>query len=639
VPNARSVLTSRWLFNALLITLVLALYAGSINFGLIWDDPKWYQQGAGQSIGQLFTSLDTYQFYRPLAIGLNRLLVSPTGVVNAWLAHLIQIAAHLIATLAAVPLLSAFKIDKFAARISAVLYAIYPMSYQAVAWQAPQQPIATLAVFIALLAADRYVQRDRLRYLAISLAAYAFGLLFQESALPFVIGFFWLAYLNRSTPSASRKPVWPLLHLALAAIYFLIWLNVPRQAGVTGRGLQLNVLAYTLQAIAFPIANLLSGPLSPVPVISLAFGFAAVTLLLLIGVWRARGWRAALFSGAWIVAGLLPIVVGLSWSYVRIGSRLLYPASLGIALVWGCCIAGLWTNHVWQRILSIGLAALVIMSSLGQWRQFQQVYLAGTRYLDRTIEVLGQTPAQNLLFINYPDRIELHPAPYPLGNWGLIIAPVVQNLADFATAKTGYSARTESLSAFQLGADDRGAWPYTVFMRGEDTSAEKLYGVAAQADRVLVTDYLPDGQLRLHEVGSIRSSTAASSTVAMLGEAVRLSDVQLVNSTELTLTLTWQVLKPLQSDDTIFVHHWRDGAFVNAYDGDSLGGLIPLSAWQAGSEVIDVRHLPLANFDPAHDELRVGLYNRMSGARHPAFDGQGQRLPDDAVTIKAFDVK
>ena len=265
MPNARSILKRRWSFNALLIALVLALYAASINFGLIWDDPSWYQQGAGQSLGQLFTSLNTYQFYRPLVIGLNRLLVAPNGIVNAALAHLIQIAAHLITTLAVVPLLRVFKFDERTAQISAVLFAIYPLSYQAVAWQAPQQPIATLAVFVALLAADRFMRLDQIRYLIVSLAAYAFGLLFQESALPFVLGFFWLAYLNRASRTSTLNRWWPLLHFALALAYFLVWLNVPRQAGVTGRGLQLNVLAYGLQAIVFPIASLFSSMLSGVP--------------------------------------------------------------------------------------------------------------------------------------------------------------------------------------------------------------------------------------------------------------------------------------------------------------------------------------------------------------------------------------
>ena len=633
MPNARTIFKSRWSFSALLVAIVLALYAASINFGLIWDDPSWYQQGAGQSLGQIFTSLNTYQFYRPLAIGLNRLLVAPSGIVNAPLAHLIQIAAHLVTTLAVVPVLRAFKFDERTARISALLFAIYPLSYQAVAWQAPQQPIATLAVFVVLLAADRFMRRDQIRYLIVSLTAYAFGLLFQESTLPFVLGFFWLAYLNRSTRTSTLQRWWPLLHLALATAYFFIWLNVPRQAGVTGRGLQLNVLAYGLQAIVFPFANLFSSMLSGMPVATLAIGFAAITVLLLVGVWQGQGWRAAAFGGMWIAAGLVPMLVGLSWNYVRTGSRLLYPASLGIAIMWGSCIASLWTRRPWQRVISLGLAVIVIVVSIGQWSQFQRVYMSGTQYLDSTIQTLAKSSGQSLLFVNYPDRIELRPAPYPLGNWGLILAPVAQNLSDYARSTTGSSAATQSLSAFQTGADDRGAWSYTVFMRGEDTPAQKLYDVAATTDRVLITDYLPDGQLHLRDVGAIQSGRPSSSNIATFGDTAQLISATIALNTELEITLVWRSLKPLRDGDTIFVHHWRDGNFVNAYDGDSLGGLIPLSAWQTDSEVIDVRHLPLANFDPARDELRVGIYNRYDGGRYVATDANDQRLPDDAVAL------
>jgi hypothetical protein len=46
-----------------------------------------------------------------------------------------------------------------------------------------------------------------------------------------------------------------------------------------------------------------------------------------------------------------------------------------------------------------------------------------------------------------------------------------------------------------------------------------------------------------------------------------------------------------------------------------------------------VRRLVVPNFDPAHDELRIGLYNRTDGTRYPAFDAQNERLPDDAVPV------
>jgi hypothetical protein len=172
-------------------------------------------------------------------------------------------------------------------------------------------------------------------------------------------------------------------------------------------------------------------------------------------------------------------------------------------------------------------------------------------------------------------------------------------------------------------------------MRGEDTPADKLYYFAAQADRVLVTDYLPGGRLRLRAVGSIHASPSASSSIATFGDAAQLISGTLKASDDLEVTLIWRDLKPLHEGDTIFVHVWQDGQFVQAYDGDSLGGLIPLTVWQANADIIDVRHLPLPSPDPMRYEVRVGLYNRNDGGRYPAYDPFGVQLPDDAVPIAA----
>ena len=126
--------TSNRLFACLLAAVVLILYAPSVHFGLIWDDPTWYQQGAGQSPWHIFTALSSYQLYRPLAILLNRQLVFPNGVVNVPLAHVIQIGAHLVAVLACVPVLRAFEFELWHARLTALLFAVSPLTFQAVAW-------------------------------------------------------------------------------------------------------------------------------------------------------------------------------------------------------------------------------------------------------------------------------------------------------------------------------------------------------------------------------------------------------------------------------------------------------------------------------------------------------------------------
>lgn len=629
-------LRRQW-FNLGLAALVLLLYAPSIDFGLIWDDPSWYAQGEGRTLWQLFSSLDTYQFYRPVAIWLNRQLVAPSGLVAVQTAHLIQVLAHLLTALAVAPLLRAFKFERRHAQLAALIFALYPLSYQAVAWQAPHQPSATLAVCVALLCAVRYTQRRRTFHLMASLAAYAFALLFQESALPFVAIFFWLAFFNTPIRAAlQRHNFWPLLHLALALIFFAIWLNVPRESGVTGRGLDARVLAYGLQGAAFALAAPLSPPLGGLTANTLIAVFAAVWLALTLGLWAWQSRHTALLSALWLIAGLLPMMIGLSWSYTRIGSRLLYPAALGVAALWGGWAAQMFASSAWRRLIGLAAVTGVVGVSIGQWSAFQQLYLQGTRLLDETIEALSQQPDRSILLINYPDRLWVWPPPYPLGEWGLILAPVVQNVSDYAMAEAGRSAETVSLSAFRVGADDRSAYPYDVFMRGEDTPPATLAQVASQTDRVWITDYAPDGELSLRDVGSIRPATA-SAYRAQFGSAAQLVEAQIID--EATIELTWQATSPLRESDTIFVHLWRDGAFVAAFDGDSLGGLIPPANWPLNTEVVDVRSIATGNLLPGQYEVRVGVYNRGDGVRYRAVDAQGNRLQDDAVPVGLVDIR
>jgi hypothetical protein len=123
---------------------------------------------------------------------------------------------------------------------------------------------------------------------------------------------------------------------------------------------------------------------------------------------------------------------------------------------------------------------------------------------------------------------------------------------------------------------------------------------------------------------------------AQFAEAAQLVDAQLDGT---TIDLVWRALSPLREGDTIFVHLWRDGAFVAAFDGDSLGGLIPPADWPLEADIVDVRSIRERDLPPGRYDVRVGLYNRNSGARYAAFDAQGKRLGDDAVTIGTMDVR
>jgi hypothetical protein len=619
-----------WGFYALLAGVVLALYVPSLRFGLIWDDPLWYQQGAGQTVWQTFTSLPTYQFYRPLTILLNGQLVSSNGVINAVLAHALQMAIHLGAAILAVPALQALGFDTWHARFSALVFAIHPFSYQAIAWQAPQQPIAMFCVLLAVLAADRFSKDRKPALLVCSLIAYAGGLFLQESALPFVFLFFWLALRDgKDFPSIKRR-AWPLLHLALAVAYGLMWLCVPRRGHVISHAFEPIVLAYLLQGVAFPLARGVAGwPFtSSVPVLILLF--SATWLLLALGLWRNRTNKPAILSSLWIIAGLVPVCLGLSWEYVYIGSRLLYPATLGIGGLWGGWMAWLCRQDKDSLARSVGaiLTVLVVSVSLQQWASFQRLYQIGTQHLSRAIDIASAKPDARYLFINFPDRIEVCPKPYPLGYWGLTLAPVVQDLSDYAVTANGQSAETRSLSAFLTGAAARDAWPYRVDMRGENTSPEGLFKAASWADAVYLTHYVGDGSLGLEDVGTVRRGNASLLPMATFGERVHLvrcgATISSNAAQSLHLETVWSAFGPITEGDTIFAHLLTsDGVYVSSNDGDTLGGLLPMSSWQLYQLVCDQRDVRLPELPPGEYALTVGLYNRDSGERYEAIKPDG----------------
>jgi len=226
-----------------LSALVLAMYLPTLRFGLQWDDPEWYLQGYGESLGDLLLQKNTYQFYRPLAIALNNLLVSPGGLVHTTLAHAIQVAVHLANTLLVMPLLCRLGAGTPHARIAALLYAVHPLAYQAVAWSAPQQPIATLLTLLSILLAQSYLKRRQWRWLLLSAGFFTCGLLFQESVAPAVWVFMWLAWQDHARSGARfstawRRKAWVLPFAAAVLVYLGAWNAAPRAEGVTGSGFQ-----------------------------------------------------------------------------------------------------------------------------------------------------------------------------------------------------------------------------------------------------------------------------------------------------------------------------------------------------------------------------------------------------------------
>ena len=636
----------RLAWPALLIALTLALYAPALGYGLIWDDPRWYGQAAGRSLEQLFFGLKTYQFYRPFSLLLNQQFIAADGRVLAGAAHAAQLAAHLAAVLLLAPALRALGLKRWHADLSALAFALYPMAFQAVAWQAPQGPWILSLSLAAVAAAGRFA-RGRTAWGLVSAVAFASALLFQESALPlaaFVVYAVWRKDGGETREKgkrlsslfarpSSRTLLFSAGIAGIAVLYLAIWLNVPRDANVTGEGRDPRVLAYLLQAAAWPVARALAGPLAAWTPQMLVLVFGGVVLGLG-GALAARGEAvAAALALAWIGFGLLPPWVGLSWEYVNYGERLTYVMAPGVAVLWAGLAAwilpltrarGSVGVALSSRILAPLLAALgmAAYASLGlvQLRDFRAVYATGTTQLRSAIDVLAAAPDSRFLFVNFPDRYELRAPYYPLGFWGIVLAPVIQDLRDFAIADAGQAGQDVSASAFVTGALEREAWPYRVDMRGVNAGPDGLVEQALPLDGVYLSDYLAHGGLRLSNVGDVAPDTGGT-PLATFGDLVALRSA--TRGPNGALELRWAALRQPSTDDALFIHVWQGDTFVTDVGGDALGGLIPLWAWRPGDLIIDRRTLPLAALPPGDLTLRVGVFNRATGERYPLVGAAG----------------
>jgi hypothetical protein len=285
---------------------------------------------------------------------------------------------------------------------------------------------------------------------------------------------------------------------------------------------------------------------------------------------------------------------------------------------------------------ALALAAVLLVEGLTLSR-FAVLYQDGSRLMEAILYASRTADdGARLLFVNVPDRFEYRAPAYPLGYWGMLLAPVSQDLADFVGLATGLHVETRSLSDLPLLAGPVAASPYRVNTRGSDAHAsETLYESARWAGHVFLTQYAPDGRLSLIEAGDIVPAASAQTRLAQIGHIAALAraDAHVDSEGAIELTLEWQSLAAAGPNDTVFIHLFdADDQLVAQADGDSLQGLIPLSAWRPGDLIRDERLLmPDSPLPAGAYQIRTGFYDRATGQRYPAQDAQGNPAPDDSI--------
>ncbi|MEE8390766.1 MAG: hypothetical protein V3S14_08240 [Anaerolineae bacterium] len=634
----------------LLLLATTWFYAHALDFGFIWDDPLWYSRVVGKSLRELVRPMPDYHFYRPTLVLYNRLFLQADDSLAAPLLHTAQIGWHLLNVTLAYALSRRLGLGGWTAVAVGGLVACYPFSYQAVAWAAPAQPMAAALGNGALLAyveARRKRARHRLS-IGLSLLLFLAALTIQEGAvvlavLPLLIE--WVLHRR----NGNKTDWWlALIYPLVAAVFGLLWLRIPRKAGYITMTLNSSVALYLLQGLIFPLIGR-PGGYAPGQTIApgILFTLAGIVLGgLLVASWRARRIRQALFGLAWAVLGIAPVVAGLRYSYVKLASRLLYYSSPGVAILWACALLpkpetrfflkNLVSPHRLWRTAGTLVLALIALQSWLLLVSFQQTYTVGIDHLAELIQT-AQTQDARLLFVNFPDRYAPKRPPYPLGYWGVTLAPVSIDLGAFPAIVAGQHPHTTSRSIPSVDFDARENSPYHIDMRGEITPPGQLYQLAHQMDAVYLSRYLPDGTFALRWAGDVTTAPSDSSCqLAAFGQTLCLQKVQAdPRPGRLSLTLTWLSLSAAQPHDAVFAHVGTPHQPPIAQDDDDAWlGILPLAVWQPGDVVREQRIILLPqDATEGQYQIRIGVYNRVTGERLSATTPYGEPLLDNVFTV------
>jgi len=637
---------------SVVIVMACVLYAGSLQAGFFNDDPtghfRWME---GRSLFSLFTSASGYPFYRPLTFVLWKAAHALGGGYNPTSFHLLNVLFHAISAALVWALGYALTQRQAYAMLAGLLFACFPFSYEAVAYAgALFHPLVTCLILSTLLL---YYESKKRRSTTLFLAAHftlVLALFAHENGIitPALILAWELFDWARGRPFDRRA--WTFL--LDSALFFGLWLVVPRlphQGSLLQPLPAMRVSAlHFFQAIVHPVAPV-ALPLAARCGVSrdlalLVIGLASLFLAYLIA--QRSGTRALfVLALSWALLAALPAVLFLESEYIRGSPRLYYLTAVGTSFLWAT--VGLGLVHLVEgqsRWLKGGVYLTAVVLTLALLRfdvDFvscrQRFYVQATELMRMISRTAAAAPAgQELVYINLPlyfssagVKHEECANPFPYGPSGAMAFPRYAQVSDFIFVNGGprRPATGVTATAFAPGWETYGD-PATLEQVRQFLAKDYVYLCDLAAWRIFaLSDHWRVG-------GAAESSGEEGVTfggnIALAGYEVRLEE------NVLRVILDWRCLAQPQQSYTVFVHLYGPiaGPPVAQQDEPPVHNYVPTNFWQAGDLIRDEKTVVWPADLPAGDyTLVVGLYDPATGARLPAVGPDGQRYPNDAVTL------
>lgn len=329
---------------ACIVLSIIALYARSINFGLIYLDDNvlvldysWYFGNLSNLKSVLLShNFISELFYRPV-LDLSFMFNAFFAGSDPAIYHITNILIHVFNACLVYVLLNVLSYSRSVALSFAMIFALHPVFSMAVAW-IPGRTETILGSFVLLSFLGFLLYRmSNVRWaLVLHVVCMAFALLSKETAivLPVACGLYVLLFERAQRLSIIFKlslywaPVisfwWFMRHHALAGT-----VTIPMRAGMDSIVKNLPALISYFGKIFY------FGNLSVLPFlndINNIFGFLALSLLgLLLVLSKSVRWGRVIFGIAWFLAFLLP---SLLLSFIAHEYRL-YISMIGVFFVLG----------------------------------------------------------------------------------------------------------------------------------------------------------------------------------------------------------------------------------------------------------------------------------------------------------------
>jgi len=635
-------------FPALLAVL---LYWPSLSLPLFYDTLLHIRLSANLDLAGVWLPSPEFGYYRPFLF-LPFLLVKPLlGNYPGPLLHGLSVFQHALNAFLLTLLVWRLWRRPLWAIVAGALAATYPFSYQAVfSFGNNIYPFMTNVLLLGLhtyLSAVRSEQRQRLFGWMLTGVFFVAGLLSHESAVLFG-GLAALVHWQGTSVGARelvadargkgrtlvrRHPY--LLFLAAGFLYTALYQFLPIEAGPpppeTGGG-QAAVWLYLLQSAVYPVAwfaHLL--PDTPAHVILLA-GLALI-LALTWGAARRPASRGPLAVGwMWWAASVILPALALPANYVLHGPRLFYLGSFGIGLVWAVTLDATRPLARGGRWLWAASTAFILISS----SLFVRGRLAASADIAEPVGVVTETmdgrPAdEGVVLVNVPAWTS------PPRNTFAVGAEFVTLLGEHLFAEELVQANAQEahpvLAVVAPGLLAETAYPFGVYERFASGRVEANWAPAGS--HVFITRYT-EGGLQTDYTGRFVPPPEQATSLARFGP-YRLLAAEAADCEEVVeVTLTWQLLPDTDPSEratsSVFVQLLDDGGqMVSQADGPPLGLRADLVTINEGWRMVDRRTLATGSSGPAN--LLVGVYDYLSGERATATEGDGRRLPDNALPL------